>query len=287
MRNSLFLRLAPVVAIAAFSATASAQEIGSAGVSIAGEGRGTSLVAGGDRAALFTSSAFVAPRGSFGVGVQLAGQRMSSDEGGVDASLTTSATIVSGYYGLTDRISLGAYLPYARVSFDLDGASESETGMADAGIFGRFQAYRSESGSTKFALGLEATLPTGDDNFGAEDPSYAVSGALSHRAGSWNLHLVPGISMVKDFDPGINFNVAAVRALSPRLSLSGEVLTQFGGAPSDTDIEGDQEIDLASGVRYRMTGNSAVDFGLSYNVASQLDPRPTTLGAYLGFNWAF
>lgn len=287
MRNSLFLRLAPVVAIAAFAANASAQEIGSAGVSIAGEGRGTNLVAGGDRAALFTSSAFVAPRGSFGVGVQLAGQRMSSDEGGVDASLTASATVVSGYYGLTDRISVGAYLPYARLSMELDGVSESETGMADAGIFGRFQAYRSESGSTKFALGAELTLPTGDDVFTSDDPTYSVSGALSHRAGGWNLHFVPGISMISDFDPGINFNVAAVRALSPRLSWSGEVLTQFGGAPSDTDIEGDQEIDLASGVRYRMTGHSAVDFGLSYNVASQLDPRPTTLGAYLGFNWAF
>lgn len=287
MRNSLFLRLAPVVAIAAFSATASAQEIGTAGVSIAGEGRGTNLVAGGDRAALFTSSAFVAPRGSFGVGVQLAGQRMSSDEDGIDASLTASATVVSGYYGLTDRISLGAYVPYARLSFELDGDSESETGMADAGIFGRFQAYRSESGTTKFALGLEATLPTGDDLFTNDDPTYTVSGALSHRAGGWNLHFVPGIAMISDFDPGINFNVAAVRAFSPRLSWSGEVLTQFGGAPSDTDIEGDQEIDLASGLRYRMTGHSAVDFGLSYNVASQLDPRPTTLGAYLGFNWAF
>ena len=287
MRNSLFLRLAPVVAIAAFAANASAQEIGSAGVSIAGEGRGTNLVAGGDRAALFTSSAFVAPRGSFGVGVQLAGQRMSMDEGGVDASLTASATVVSGYYGLTDRISVGAYLPYARLSFELDGDSESETGMADAGIFGRFQAYRSESGSTKFALGAELTLPTGDDVFTSDDPTYSVSGALSHRAGGWNLHFVPAIQMISDYDPGINFNVAAVRALSPRLSWSGEVLTQFGGAPSDTDIEGDQEIDLASGVRYRMTGHSAVDFGLSYNVASQLDPRPTTLGAYLGFNWAF
>lgn len=287
MRNSLFLRLAPVVAIAAFAANASAQEFGSAGISIAGEGRGTTLVAGGDRAALFTQSAYVAPKGSFGFGVQLAGQRMSSDEEGVDASLTTSATVLSGFYGLTDRISLGAYLPYARVSFDFDGDSESETGMADAGIFGRFQAYRSEGGTTKFALGVEATLPTGDDNFGAEDPSYAVSGALSHRAGSWNLHVVPAIQMVSDFDPGINFNVAAVRAFSPRLSWSGEVLTQFGGAPSDTDVEGDQEIDLASGLRYRMTPHSAVDFGLSYNVASQLDPKPTMLGAYLGFNWAF
>jgi hypothetical protein len=159
--------------------------------------------------------------------------------------------------------------------------------MGDAGVFGRYQAFRSQTGMTKFALGVEATLPTGDDFFGSEDPSYAFSGALSHRAGSWNLHIVPAVEMIKDFDPSMHFNVAAVRAMSPRLALSGEVLTEFGGAIADSDAEGAQDIDLASGIRYRLSATSAMDFGLRYNVASNVDPRPTTLGAYFGFNWAF
>ena len=275
MRNSLFLRVAPVVAIAAFAATASAQEIGTAGVSIAGEGT--------NRAALFTQSAYVAPQGSFGIGFQVAGRRVSQD----DNSMTASAMVLSGFYGLTSNLSLGAYVPYARLSADIGGVEGSESGMADAGIFGRYQAFRSQTGMTKFALGVEATLPTGGDDFGSEDPSYSFSGALSHRAGSWNLHVVPAVEMVKDFDPSIGFNVAAVRAMSPRLALSGEVLTEFGGAFADSDAEGAKDIDIASGVRYRMTATSAMDFGLSYNLSSNVDPRPTTLGAYLGFNWAF
>ena len=290
MRNSLFTRLAPVVAIAAFSANASAQDLGSAGISIAGEGRSAmgAAAAGSDRAGLFTKSAFVAPQGSFGFGAQAASIRASSDEGGVEASATASAFVVSGYYGLTSNISVGAFVPYARLSIESPGIEGSESGMADLGVFGRMQAYRSASGMTKFALGAEVTLPTGDDIFTSDDPTYAVSGAVSHRSGDWNLHVVPAVSFVKDLEPGINFNVAAVRAMSPRMSLSGEVLSQFGGALSNVDgAEGDKDIDLAAGVRYRTTGHSAVDFGLRYNVASQLEPRPTMIGAYLGFNWAF
>ena len=275
MRNSLFLRVAPVVAVAAFAATASAQEIGTAGVSIAGEGT--------NRAALFTQSAYVAPQGTFGIGFQAAGERASMD----DASATVSAMVLSGFYGLTSNLSIGAYVPYARYSLDIDGVEGSESGMADAGVFGRYQMFRSQTGMTKFALGLEATLPTGGDEFGSDDPAYAFSGALSHRAGSWNLHVAPAVAIIKDLDPSIHFNVAAVRAMSPRLALSGEVLTEFGGGFSDTDDEGAKDIDVASGVRYRMTATSAVDFGLSYNLSSNVDPRPTTLGAYLGFNWAF
>src|SRR5688572_5444829 len=201
MRNSLFLRVAPVVAIAAFTATASAQEIGTAGVSIAGEGT--------NRAALFTQSAFVAPQGSFGIGFQAAGERAELD--GDEA--TVSAMVLSGFYGLTSNFSIGAYVPYVRMSLDIGGAEGSESGMADAGIFGRYQAFRSQTGATKFAVGVEATLPTGGDDFGSEDPSYSLSGALSHRAGSWNLHVVPAVQMIKDLDATMHFNVAAVRAM--------------------------------------------------------------------------
>lgn len=288
MRTSLFIRVAPVVAIAAFAATASAQEFGSTGISIAGEGRTASAVASSDRAALFTQSAYVAPRGSYGFGIQAAGRRASLEEGGVDASLTASAMVLSGFYGITERVSLGAYLPYARMSMEIGNVDDSETGMADAGVFTRFQAYRSQDGVTKFALGAAMTLPTGDDLFTNDDPTYALSGALSHRAGSWNMHVVPAVSIVKDYDAGINLNVAAVRGISPRLAWSAELLSQFGGAfADDPNSEGDQDIDLASGIRYRTTAHSALDLGLSYNVSSNVDPRPTTVGAYLGFNWAF
>ena len=284
MRNSLFTRLVPVVAVAVFSANASAQDFGSAGISIAGEGRTSTSLVAGDRAGIFTKSALVAPKGAKGVGFQAASMRASLDE----VSSTASAVVVSGYYGLTENFSIGASLPYARMSLDIGGEGVSESGLADAGVFGRFQAYRSQTGATKFALGAEVTLPTGGDEFGSEDASYAVNGALSHRAGNWNLHIVPGVSLVKDLEAGINFNVAAVRALSQRLSWSAELLSQFGGAFKDVpDAEGDKDIDLATGIRYGLSSHSAMDLGLRYNVSTNIEPKPTMVGAYLGFNWAF
>ncbi len=283
MRNSLFTRLAPMVAVAVFSANASAQDFGSAGISIAGEGRTSTSLVAGDRAGIFTKSALVAPKGALGVGFQAASLRASLD----NESVTASAMVLSGYYGVTENISIGAFVPYARLSFD--GAFEgSESGLADAGVFGRFQAYRSQTGATKFALGAEVTLPTGGDEFGSDDASYSVNGALSHRAGSWNLHFVPAVSMVKDMEAGINFNVAAVRAMSQQLSWSAELLSQFGGAfEADPTDEGDKDIDVASGIRYQLSGHSVIDLGLRYNVSTNIEPKPTMVGAYLGFNWAF
>jgi len=278
MRTNLFTRIAPVAAVAMFAATASAQDIVSNGVSAAGEK--------GNRAAIFTQSANVAPKGTFGFGLQAIGQRASSDESGIDESVTATAMAVSAFYGVTDRLSVGAYLPYTRLSMDVGGTSASESGMADAGLFARFAAF--QRGATRFSLGAEMTAPTGDSLFTQDDPTYGVNAVMSHTAGKWNFHVAPALQFVKNYDAGINLNAAAVRAMSDKLSWSGEVLSQFGGAPSDIDgAEGAQEIDLASGLRYRFAGRTILDFGLRYNVASQLDPKPTTTGAYVGLNWAF
>ena len=278
MRTNLFTRIAPVAAVAMFAATASAQDIVSNGVSAAGEK--------GNRAAIFTQSANVAPKGTFGFGVQALGVRASSDASGIDESITQSIMAVSAFYGVTDRLSVGAYLPYTRLSMDLGGESASESGMADAGVFARFAAF--QSGATRFSLGAEMTAPTGDSLFTQDDPTYGVNAAMSHAAGKWNFHVAPALQFVKDLDMGINLNAAAVRSMSEKLSWSGEVLSQFGGAVSaDPTGEGDKEIDVASGLRYRFAGRTILDFGLRYNIASRMDPKPTTTGAYVGLNWAF
>ena len=287
MRTNLFTRLAPVAAVAVFAATASAQDIVSNGVSVAGERNNHGVASKQDsRAAIFTQSALVAPKGAFGVSLQALGARSSSDEGGEDVAATASAMVVSGFYGVTDRLSLGAYVPYARMGLEMGNVSVSESGMGDAGVFARFAAF--ENGANRFSLGAEMTLATGDSSFTNDDATYGLNAAMSRAAGKWNFHVAPALSFVKNYDAGINVNAAAVRSMSDKLSWSGEVLSQFGGAPSDVpDAEGAQEIDLASGLRYRFAGRSVLDFGLRYNVASQMDPKPTMVGAYVGMNWAF
>jgi hypothetical protein len=286
MRSNMFTRLLPVVAVAALATSASAQDVLQSNVTGGLNAAGERSKDGSARSAIFTQSAYTAPKGAFGLGLQAVATRASSDEGGIDASAMRSDVVVSAYYGVTDRISVGAFVPYTRYSLEIGDASDSETALSDAGLFARVAAFG--NGPTRVAFGADVTLPTGDDLFTRDDPSYGVSAAMSHTAGKWNLHASPRVAFVQDFDMGINLNVAAVRSLNDRWSWSGEVLSQFGGAPSDVDgAEGNQEIDLASGVRYRFAGRTTMDVGMRYNLASQLDPKPTTLGAYLGFNWAF
>jgi hypothetical protein len=286
MRTNLFIRFAPIAAVAMFAATASAQDIISNGLSVAGEKPAQGLASNGQRAAIFTQSAFVAPQGAFGFGLQAVGQRASSNESGADISATASVMAASAYYGVTNRLSLGAYVPYTRLTLDIDGQSASESGMGDAGLFARFAAF--QSGATRFSLGGEMSVPTGDSTFTQNDPTYGLNLAMSHTAGKWNFHVAPALQFVKNFDTGIDLNVAAVRSMSEKLSWSGEVLSQFGGAfANDPAAQGDKEVDLASGLRYRFAGRTVADFGLRYNVASRMDPKPTSTGAYLGLNWAF
>ena len=294
MRTNLFNRLAPLAAVAAFASTASAQlptnttNVSANGVSVAGENAQ-------NRAPIFTAAAFTAGAKKAGFGVQAFTDRLSIEEDDAELSVARSVMQVGGYYGLTSRLTVGAYVPFAQLSGKLEGAGAddfdaSESGLGDVGVFGRMGLYQSQSGATRFALGAEVTMPTGDEEKGLSlvDPTYRIDGALSHRAGKWNLHIVPGVRMISDLDPIINFNVAGVYALSERMGWSVEALSNFGGAMSDVDeAEGNRDIDVASGIRYRLAGSSALDLGVRYNVATKLEPKPTALGAYVGWNLAF
>lgn len=283
MRNHVFGRLAPLAAVAAFAGTASAQSNFANGVSAAAENAN-------DRAPIFTGAAMVAPAKKLGFGVQAQVARISSDASGVDQSLTGTQMAASLYYGVTSRFTVGGYVPFNRLSVDDGATSASESGIGDMGVFGRFAAMKSASGATHFAIGGEVTLPTGDDakSLGYGDPTYRLDAPLSHRAGRWNLHVVPGIAKVKDFDADLNVNLAGVYAMSEQLGWSIEALSQFGGAPSNVDgAEGNRDIDLGTGLRWRMQGKSALDFGFRYNVSTKIDPAPTRLGAYLGWHYAF
>jgi hypothetical protein len=288
MRTNLFTRLAPVAAVAMFAATASAQSIAANGVAASAE-------TNNDRAPIFSGAAMVAPQSKLGFGVQAYTQRASVEESGVELKAALSAMQASAYYGVTQRLTVGAYVPFLSASAELTGSGAgdfdvSESGLGDAGVFGRFALMQSKSGMTHFALGAEATLPTGDEDKGlsAGEMQYRLDGALSHRVGKWNLHVVPGVEMETERDMGFNLNLAGVYSLNQNLGWSMEALSNFRGAPSEVDnAERGRDIDLASGLRYRM-GTSALDFGLRYNVNSKdADPKPTVLGAYVGWNLQF
>ena len=287
--STILTRVAPLAAIVTLPL--GAQSVVGNGVNIAGE-------SATERAPLFTSSAFSAKKSSYGFALQAVAASSSIEEGGAEMKAGASAAVFSGYYGLTDKLTVGAFLPYNRVSTEITGTGtiDGETeasGMGDAGVFGRFGAYKSTSGNTRLAVLGGVTLPTAGGDFENPDASasYGIGAALSHRVGRWSLHASPEVSFVKDYDASIDFNFAGVFAASPKMSLALEALSTNGGAVSDdpTD-EGTSDIDLGAGLRYRFGSRLAIDGGFTYNVKTKVEdgmPEPTTVGVLFGLNWQF
>ena len=245
-----------------------------------------------DRAALFTQSAFAAPRGRFGFTVQALGESVTAESGGVKLQDRMGGAAFSTFYGLTDAVTLGAGLPYQSVTSEFSGgglrSEENVDGFGDLELFGRLRAFRSATGATKLALGAGVTVPTGDDVFTAEDPTYQVGGAMSHRVNRVTFHVAPDVRFIEARDPSYDLNVAASFAASPKLALSVEGLSRFQGGISGTDAERTRLMDLGAGVRYNAVENLVLDLGLRANALNNIeDTNVSNGGMIFGFNWLF
>lgn len=242
-----------------------------------------------DRAALFTQSAFAAPQGRFGFTVQALGERSTIEEGGAELKFRGAGAAFSGFYGLTSAITLGAGLPYASVTSELTGFGQDEVdGLGDLELFGRVRAYRSVTGATKLALAAGMTVPTGDEAFTADDPTYRFGGAMSHRVNRMTFHVAPAMRLVKDMDASYDMNVAGSYAATPKLALSLEGLSSFDGMPDGFDGDRMRMIDLGAGLRYSAVENLMVDFGLRTNVSNNVEGASLSRGGMtFGFNWMF
>lgn len=284
MRKTILARVAPLAVLVVVATPGAAQQVVANGVNAAGE-------SATERSALFTSSAYQAPKGRYGMAMTALVDRASAESDGLEASVAMNTALLSGYFGVTNRITLGAFVPFARMSAEATGLEDvSLSGMADAGLFTRVAAFQSATGSTRFAFTGGLTLPTASGDFRDDDGSatYNVGGALSQRAGRWTLHASPSMHFVKDYDAGIELNVAGVFAATPKLNLGLESLNRFGGALKGVvGAEGDRDLDLAAGLRYRLSPHVALDAGMGYNVSTKLDPAPTRVGALFGMHWAF
>lgn len=247
-----------------------------------------------DRAALYTQSAFVAPQGRFGFTVQALGASASAEAGGDKFEARMGGAAFSGFYGLTNSITLGAGLPYASVTSELSSgglsAEDEVDGLGDLELFGRMRAYRSMSGATKLAFGAGVTLPTADESVAYTDAAtYQLGAAMSHRVNRMTFHVAPDVQFVKDLDPSFNMNFAGSFAATPKLALSFEGLSSFQGAMQDSGDERDRAFDLGAGLRYNAVENLVVDFGLRTNVSNNAPEGIDTSagGVTFGFNWLF
>lgn len=247
-----------------------------------------------DRAALYTQSAFVAPQGRFGFTVQALGQSAKAEAGAETFEMRTGGAAFSGFYGLTNSITLGAGLPFSSQTAKLTSsglsAEDEVNGMGDLELFGRMRAYRSTTGATKLALGGGVTLPTAKEEVAYTDAAtYQLGAAMSHRVNQMTFHVAPDVQFIKDLDPSFNMNLAGSFAATPKLALSFEGLSRFQGAVQDSGDDRDRTFDLGAGLRYNAVENLILDLGLRTNVSNSApDGIDTSAGGLsFGFNWLF
>lgn len=244
-----------------------------------------------DRAALYTQSAFTAPRGRYGFSVQAQGASAKDQTGSETLEFRESAAVFSAFYGLTDAVTIGAGLPYASQTLESSMFADELTddGLGDMQLFGRLRAYRSATGMTRLALGAAASLPTGQEGFGSDDPRFELGAAMTHRVNRLSFHVAPALRMVKHIDMSYDINLAATFAATPKLALSFEALNRFEGQFSADAAERTRLNDLGAGMRYNAVENLVLDLGLRINVANNFgDGVDTSMGQVnLGFSWLF
>jgi len=140
--------------------------------------------------------------------------------------------------GVTDRIELGAAVPFVRL--ELEGqrvsvyrgqtflqasGSATASGIADAAVRAKYTFFSAHDGGA--AIAGEVRLPTGDSAnlLGAGDLGFRIFGIAALERGplmlSGNAGIVRG-GVSAEFNTG----VAAAVAVHPRLSLTGEFLAR-------------------------------------------------------------
>lgn len=140
--------------------------------------------------------------------------------------------------GLTDRFDVGAVLPFIRL--ELDGqrvdnyrgkesvqavASGTSSGLGDLVLRGKYNAVR--NGASGIAFGIEAHLPTGDEDnlLGSGKTTIAPRAIASYEGARIGLHGTGGY-IFGGFSDVLDLSGAVVAVATPRLSLVGELSTR-------------------------------------------------------------
>ncbi|CAN5777437.1 hypothetical protein BH23GEM9_BH23GEM9_25950 [soil metagenome] len=234
------------------------------------------------RAPVFTESALTLPAGTWTVSAL-----MGVTGGGITAvgqtfDYTVTQVLLGAYYGVTDRLLIGATIfPYAGVEVEALGFTEEETGHGDATAYAKFQAFSSADGRTSAAAIGTLGVPLGDDNFGAQGVVLGLAGIMSHALDRVSMHAGAGVSIPTDDLDGnsvVSFTGAAVYAARPNISLALELL----GTTVSTDFDRFTSIELAPGARFRVGTNVFINGGLQFNVSSSPFDAPYDYAVLLG-----
>lgn len=152
--------------------------------------------------------------------------------------LRSSTMTVFGSYGITDQLEVGAAVPFVRL--DLEGhrinvyygetflqasGTATASGVADIALRTKYTVVSGRRGG--LAAAAELRLPTGDEAslLGAGSSSYRFMAIGSFEGGRLGLHGNGALVRGGVLDE-VDFMGAALFAVSPRVTLSGELLAR-------------------------------------------------------------
>lgn len=210
--------------------------------------------------------------------------------------IRSSAMTVFGSVGVTDRLEVGAAVPFVRVSLEGQrinvyrgstllqaSATGTASGIADIALRAKYTLIAGQSGG--IAAATEVRLPTGDEQnlLGTGATSYRFTGIGSLEQGRTALHgnasfLRGGIS------PEWSAAGAASVAVHPRVTVSGEVLSRHVSALHETTLVAAPHPSISGVDTLRLTAGSAATTlraavaGLKWNVTGTL-----VLGGHVSF----
>jgi hypothetical protein len=154
----------------------------------------------------------------------------------ISLHLRTDRMLFSGTYGLTDRLDIGAAVPFVRVALSGErvdtyrgtrylaaAASASASGIGDVIVRGKFNVYRQNSSGV--ALGVESRLSTGADanllGTGRSAIKPLAIASLERDRVAVNGNVGYSVGGIAD---ELEYGGAVTIAGTPRLTIIGEVL---------------------------------------------------------------
>jgi hypothetical protein len=261
------------------TAVPAAAQVGAIGAAPAGLSGTDEVMA---TAPILMESGYQLERGQVGVtalfGVTGGGLTLTDGFETVGLDYTFNQLVLGAYYALSDRITLGVLAaPYVGFEIEASGFSESDSGRGDVGFYGKGLLWRAGDGMTSLATFGSATLPVGEEGWGAEGSVLAGGLALSHRMERFALHGAAGARHPREEEDGSTVftgSAGAVYSAGPRVALSLE------GLASASD--GETAFDLAPGGRVRIGSSFYLSGAVLVNVSSSLDHKPYDYAVVIG-----
>lgn len=199
-------------------------------------------------------------------------------------NVTTSTMTLFGSVGITDRLEVGAAVPFVRLTLDGErlnvyrgqsfvqaNASATASGVADIALRAKYTLLVLPQGGV--AAAAEFRLPTGDEAnlLGTGARSLRIIGIGSLERGRFALHGNGGV-LRGGVSNEVAFAGAASYAISPRVTVSGEAVARYVEAlreviavsEANPTIAGVDTLRLIAGARGRTIVNAIG--GVKWNV---------------------